>query len=748
MGAMFKDHKKIVCVWTIILILGILFCTSQLVRPKQHLDVKLDTPVQLTSDYVGEQTVCQNVGLRSAVWKVRVHYKTEASEDAKSIFGIRDNTIPANSLRSMGQHSYTGLEVISFDAYLYRNARAVEVYVSTTGEQMTISEVEFVETNLLWTKRLAEFLFWMILIGILLVVFNQDCLWSLEKKKVLLSLLVISCVASSPFLFEGSISGGDLGYHLHRIEGVAESLRNGIFPVRIEPQWQQGFGYADAVFYCPLFLYFPGILRILGFTVSEAYNYYCILFTFLTVFTSYYCFKNISNSSFTGVLSSAIYTLSIPRIHKLVVSSALGEGTAIAFLPLVLYGIWRILFDENSDCSYRTWLPFSLGYMGLIQSHVLSCEITFFVTLITFVVFVRRLITRKMIIPVLKSIGTVILTCLWYLVPFFDYYITQDVAIKHAAARTIQNRGIYIAHLLVQFWRNGGNPFLEEHGMKDSQPMGIGLLLVCSAFIFFALWLCGRLEKKQYAFGKYCVVMGTCMLLFSLSIFPWDTIQKSSQVLASLVSSIQFPNRFLDWGVTFLVVVFGFTVRFYSVEYKKETYTLALILTIFTLAWGSGFLLQHVQTFSGRVNYYNAEGYGTGYISGGEYLIYGANPDVYRYNRFASGESIEIVEKQSGALYAKADVINTSNADDWVEVPLAYYKGYCAYSDFGKIVVDSGENAVCRVHIPANYKGKIRVQFESPWYWRLAELVSVLSYLIIILWLWRYRCQKRRESYS
>ena len=67
-----------------------------------------------------------------------------------------------------------------------------------------------------------------------------------------------------------------------------------------------------------------------------------------------------------------------------------------------------------------------------------------------------------------------------------------------------------------------------------------------------------------------------------------------------------------------------------------------------------------------------------------------------------------------------------------MELPLLYYKGYVAKGEEGqKLSVVCGENNVLRVLIPAGYQGKIEVDFKGFWYWRVAEVVSLATLLMI-----------------
>lgn len=52
----------------------------------------------------------------------------------------------------------------------------------------------------------------------------------------------------------------DLRVHLMRIEGIADQLRLGHVPVRMQSVWLDGYGYPISIYYGDIFLYFPAVL--------------------------------------------------------------------------------------------------------------------------------------------------------------------------------------------------------------------------------------------------------------------------------------------------------------------------------------------------------------------------------------------------------------------------------------------------------------------------------------------------------
>ena len=101
--------------------------------------------------------------------------------------------------------------------------------------------------------------------------------------------LVIILMASIPLFNNYLIRGHDIYFHLMRIEGLAQGLGAGEFPVRIQPAWYDGYGYAVSVFYSDLFLYPAALLRLLGISLQDAYKVYVVLCNVATTLISGYC---------------------------------------------------------------------------------------------------------------------------------------------------------------------------------------------------------------------------------------------------------------------------------------------------------------------------------------------------------------------------------------------------------------------------------------------------------------------------
>lgn len=728
----------------------ILFCVVRIVTPCHVYEYEggysFETGVGTEST-----AVYGGISLRPGVYKVELDYAAET--DLVGVCNVADGTVFSGGILSNGDFLYSAREKTEYYMWLYEPTEALQVMVSYNGNgSLVIGNLKITETNQLWTMLLAFFCFWGLVVGAGMAFYYYDKAYAVapEAKNAFFWVTVIGLVASIPYLCGYSITGADLTYHLQRIEGVKDGLLGGQFPVRLEPKWLYGHGYANGIFYCNTFLYFPALLRLLGFTVSASYNMYCIALNIATAWISYYCFRRIFGKRSIGIICGALYTLSIFRIYKLIITSATGEGTAVTFLPLVFYGLYRIFTEDPQEKKYKTaWIPLMLGFSGLMQSHVLTCEITALVTLLFCIANIRKIFCRNTFLELFKAALSSLLVSLWFLVPFLDYYMTQDMHIKHVSARTIQFCGLYLAHLAFHFWKTGSNTPDGENGMQYSHPVGIGLVLMIALGVFFILWFSGafgrRRDRRTY-FGKTTAVLGVLLLYMSMNIFPWDRIQALHPVAASLVSSLQFPNRFLGWGTVCLVSAFGGCLWYFKNRNLQYGYWLMAGVAVIGVTTSSMYLLDYVNGTQNYYELYNEEGMGFGYISGAEYLIEGTEEGKLTYALPAAGQGVGITGYEKSFLKVDMQCVNTQDADGYVDLPLLLYKGYRAYhTETGEAMeVCAGENNTVRVLVPAGFEGDVHVEFVSPVYWRISEAVSVVTVIgLAALW-WR----SRRKGYA
>ena len=199
-------------------------------------------------------------------------------------------------------------------------------------------------------------------------------------------------------------------------------------------------------------------------------------------------------------------------------------------------------------------------------------------------------------------------------------------------------------------------------------------------------------------------------MLFSLRLFPWDDIQKLGSIPAVLVSSIQFPNRFLTVANVCLVTVAGVVAKWLLLNKRRIQLSLYIGGMVFLLGISSIFLLNDILSRVDVFRACNSEGgLGTGYIAGAEYLPYGADASRYWYHEPECPENVTCLEYQRKELGAEAWLSNEQEEPAQVTFSLLYYKGYHAYAAETReeLPCYAGDNFQVTVELPAGFEGEV-----------------------------------------
>lgn len=712
-----------------------LFCVIRILLPKQ--EYLFCSEYYFAEEMARQETVIyEQIALPPGVYDVVLEYDTNTS--MKNLCYLEDGTVHFGGMLTNGENLHQNLKNTDFRMWLFEGTEALQMKILYGGEGTLVTgNLTIYETNALWTMILT--ITWSIVILLCAIFafgkYDRAVNVDTEKKNVFFALCCIILLASIPYLQNANISGGDLGYHLMRIEGVKDGLKSGQFPLRIEPEWLFGHGYANAIFYCSTLLYFPAVLRLLGFTVMTGYNMYCIAINIATAWIAYYCFGKIFKDRYIGLLCSGLYTLSIVRIFNMCFRAAVGEVSALAFMPLVIYGLFRAFTEDVKSKEYKNiWIPITVGYAGLIQTHVLSCEIAAFLTIVICLIMIKKIFVKETFLVLAKGALGAALASMWYLVPFLDYYMNEDLHIHHVSGRTIQERGLYPAQVFFHWWKAGNKVLTNLEGMADSNPMGVGLIFGVGLGVFFILWFSGKwkgIQDPVIRLAKIAGVFGSILILLSLNVFPWDKIQWMNSVSASLVSSIQFPYRFLSWGTAFLLVVVGSLLWYLKNRNQKRYFYIGVILILLSIGTSGVYLIDHVCRTGELVRIYNEEGMGFGYISGGEYVIEGTNADALDFGVPVYSEKVEVITYKKDNLYMQVSCINYGTEAEYIELPLLHYNGYRAWvTETGEeLETTKGNNNVVRVYLPKEFAGEIEVKFTSPIHWRISEMITYMWWI-------------------
>lgn len=568
----------------------------------------------------------------------------------------------------------------------------------------------------------------------------------MNNKKVWLLYTLCMLVVSIPVLNDFLIRGHDIYFHLMRIEGLTQGLRDGQFPVRIQPLWYHDYGYAVSVFYGDIFLYIAAFLRMLGFSLQNAYKGYLLCANLAAIAIAGYSFKGIFKSAYIGAFGSVLYTLATYRLSNLYTRGALGEYTGIIFLPLLAYACVLLLDKErNKQKLKKGAYLLGIGMACILQCHILTAELSCIALGIVMLCFLPRVLHKEVIAAGIKAVGIAVGLSTWFLVPFLDYMLSGKFNINHIQTDDImiQRQGVVLSQVFALFDHAVGESLDISAGTRGDFAQGTGLALALAIPCFVVCFVIGYRRKKQQSGSQgveklmiTAAMISTAAVGMSSAYFPWDTLCRLSTAVKFFIVKIQFPWRFTGIANLGLVVLWcSIIAMLWRLHGKRAALGLSFVVMLLSVV-SAGYFISDLFQRAQRIEVQTILDMDTEVASGDEYLIEGTALEALEEMDYRGEEGLEVSDYQKQGTTIQLHVKNTTSITKAIELPLLYYDGYQATIEASnqakeKLQVSSGTNHVVRVEIKAEAEGDIEISFRGKWYWRAAELLS----LLIMLWL-------------
>lgn len=674
--------------------------------------------------------------LQKGSYLIRVNYIADKEENE---FRVASDSLSASGLRADSVMLSPGLQTEAISAFLSEATEDFSVFISYGGEgRLEISEVSVWETNDYYKRAF----FYGFLVCVLLAFVFLFWESSLSRRQVMLGLTGIFLLSCYPLYTDYMMIGHDLPFHLLRIEGIYHGLRQGAFPVKIQPVWAQDYGYAVGVFYGDALLYFPALLRFLGFTVQAAYQYFVAAINLGTVLISYYSFRKLFHSSKIGLLGSLLYTLSLYRLLDVYTRAAVGEYTALMFIPLVFCGFYQAFTADREDKHWlQPMLLIVIGLTGVIQSHVLSCEMLAMFILLTCLLLIKRVFRKNTLKTFVTAVLLTAAVNLGFLVPFLDYF--REPITIHAeewigsSLGSVQEQGMFPVQLLGLFHRTHGGSWAMSAGVHNEASYSLGFVLVLGMLLFVWLMTCYREKlRKDERFTPACVCfgLGVLALFMSTCYFPWSKLADLGELPERLVNSLEFPWRFLSIATMLLTFVtcYGVSVmkEALSEQASRSFITVAMSVLIMSTGWYYYDFVFSAEPY--RV--YDTVGLNSMTLYSCDYLLEGTDLNAIRAGMVLADEEVSMEQYQKTGTTIRFSA-QTGETGGSVDFPLNYYRDYrCQDTSTGEVMdVKPGYNNMVSVQLPAGYSGECLLEFKEPWYWRVGEAISFLTLFLLAL---------------
>lgn len=530
------------------------------------------------------------------------------------------------------------------------------------------------------------------------------------------------------YFYHPLLDGHDYYFHKMRMEALITAIQEGRFPLYIDYNAIEGYGYLSKAFYSD-FLLIPFALIGTFTNFMVAYQSMVFTITILCGVTTYIAVNKVYKSSFAASISGIAYTFCIYRLIDLYHRSALGETIAFTILPIVFLGLYHIIAGDYK----RKWYIFTVGFCLLVYAHVISSVMAFIFVVILLLVYIKRLIKEPKRIAYLALSGVAALPLLaYYFLPMIEQMMSDTFYFETNPVVLIQNNKYSIRDVI---WGLTCSPVVSENQQIMSRTGILLTLLIC-----LRIFVSGK--TKQIRNADVLAILGLLSVFFVTVFFPWERFPFSK------LNSIQFPWRFYEFTSFFFAVAGGYYASL-VVKSNKQALAFGIFVGIFTMItlgtdWKNFRYINAVRNIDpvGSVDNHFHIGMGKEYLPSKVpapiYTNKGGNvfPSLLflheRGNTVISKNGISTIghlTKDKGITSFSAKII----LPDLMELPLVYYKGYKATLNGNDILVTESDLGL--VEISVIQSGRVEVWYAGTtiqrfsWYF---TLVCILGFAVLI----------------
>ncbi len=543
----------------------------------------------------------------------------------------------------------------------------------------------------------------------------------MNRKTIGVVFAVTILTACLPLFTLNCIGGHDIAYHLLRIDALKTGILNGLPFLRVNMLYFDGMGYASSMFYPDFLLYFPAALRALGVGINQSYHlfvFFCIAAGFLSAYFGMNC---VTKDRLASLICAVVFVLYRYFLDDIYTRSAVGEFTAMIFLPLIFAGLYDLIFEDFA----RPYL-LGAGMCGVILCHTLTTFLCVLLCVCAVLLCVKRLLKSpgKLVRLFLTAAAVLALTA-FYWIPMLEQMLSSSFQFSNSI-----------------FDLNYEKMLLKDIFYNRHPAMGLAVFLLLLPRLFV------KKKTDPVRFADLCTLAAFLLTLGSTGLVPWGRLQ-------DVLSFIQFPWRlFVLTGP-----LFAFSAGIYWMGFREELpealnigdFTdkalICLVLAAMIVSAAATQSRNDQKYYSYSDDYFSYAPF-TGNVLGGEWLPAGAGDRAAliadTQTAFLSDGSGSEVTRNKNTL----SVTGLSPDLSWVDVPFLYYKGYRAVSGDGKELLTDGTGENGRVRVYPEGAGEIRVFYGGTTVQKVSDLISVLTLTGLGAWLIFLLRRKRKAAVS
>jgi len=554
-----------------------------------------------------------------------------------------------------------------------------------------------------------------------------------NKKKIIPIILILltTIVLVFPLLGDNVSSGHDYDFHVtnflfNQSKIDILKLKFGISKI-FGGDIARTFGYGTGIFYPPLSYhlttYIANFLQVIKVNSILSISILQIIIVILSALTMYKFVKRISEDEYVSTISAISYISSIYYINNIYVRTAVAESLTFIFIPLVFWGLYELFMGDEKKFNSL----FIIGYVGLINSHlVLSVYITIFI-LIVFLFSLKKVLKKEKIKKLAIASVLILLISSPFLIPLLEHKFYGNYAVFNSETmytlESIKTNALSIMDFFVI--RNKTSNGVEVYINYIVIYMAAGSIIYKKKIF----------KNKEKNIIKTIIIILLLATIISTKYFPWS-------IMPSFIKMIQFPWRMMGIIGFSLAILSGYYTKLINNKNKKK---IVIVLGIFLILFGFSTIPKERITKP----YFPTE------ISMGVQNEYLPQKTIENINYFKIRNKDIIIKKGMAEIdiiknetpYLKSKIIINEGNKITIELPRLYYLGYSIKLDTEKEIkkIQYYENENGFIEIEIEESGILEVEYEGTKANKISNIVSILILILSICTLIYQKIKKNKK---
>jgi len=428
-----------------------------------------------------------------------------------------------------------------------------------------------------------------------------------------------------------------------------------------------------------------------------AYKIFLVFIFIMQAGTSYYSSYTIIKNKVIAVIPTILILLSHNYILNTYYRFALGEMLAFAFLPLVIAGMYNLVYERFN----KPYLII-IGFVGIVLSHVITTVIAVCFCACFGLIHIKRIFQEKNFGKLILAALFVCALTAYYWIPLIEQFGYQTLWLTVPM--------VYSSDKLIILFN-----------LFDNSTFTLGSGIVFPIVIMSGLLIIGKHKSRGFEF----LIFGVFTALLSTNLFEWFW-RFSQQIF-----NIQFPWRVLGLATILLSFAFGIWINetlennhIKRDDLKVVIGILLLFITNYYFALNQiDYVLNTTTSTQEGAFYHNpiALGYTQEYLPK-TITDFDSDTNVFDTPNCA-------IASNGNLVYGLKEGLTFSfktNGSEYYDIPFISYKGYKVTStnDHSATKVVPSDNGLVRVYVYDQTLTSITVEYVGTTAQYIAYLIS------------------------